>query len=158
MADQSAKEQKKKEREIHIVEKKEGETIYRHFGQLSPGWDFKIRKIKNCELYILDCTEGMFIDECEDCKIVCGPIKTSLFMRTSKNCEISVMARQIRFRDCENIKVFTYCPSDPAVESSFNIYFAPFNAYFPHLKELFLNSGFNPTEENHINTPYDFTG
>ena len=157
MADQAAKEQKKKEREIHTIDKKEGETIYRHYGQLIEGWDFKIRNSKNCEIYILDCMKGMFIDNCENCKIVVGPIEGSLFVRTSKNCEISVISHQVRFRDCENIKIFTYCPNDPVVESSFNIYFAPFNAYFPHLKELFKKYNFNPNESNHINSVYDFT-
>ena len=65
----------------------------------------------------------MFVDDCENCKIIVGPIEGSIMVRTSKNCEISVIARQIRFRDCENIKCFAYCPSDPAVESSFNIFF-----------------------------------
>ena len=156
MADPATLEQRKKDREKYILQKRENETIYKHFGELV-GCDFKIRNNKNCEINILDSTTGMYIDNCEDCKIVCGPIDGSIFIRGSKNCEISLIARQVRFRDCENIKIFTYCPSDPAVESSFNIYFAPFNAYFPHLKELFLKTGFDPNEQNHINTPYDFT-
>ena len=80
----------------------------------------------------------MYIDDCVDCKIFCGPIDVSIFIRGSKNCQISLIARQVGFRNCENIKVFTYCPTDPAVESSFNIYFAPFNAFFLHVKELFV--------------------
>ena len=53
----------------------------------------------------------MYIDDCEDCKIFCGPIDGSVFIRGSKNCEFSIIARQVRFRNCENLKVFTYCPS-----------------------------------------------
>ena len=139
-----------------MIKEKENETIYRHYGDLN-GADFKLRKNKNCEIYILDYSKGMYIDDCIDCKIVCGPIDGSIFKRGSKNCQISIIARQVRFRSCENLKVFTYCPSDPAVESSFNIYFAPFNAYFPHLKELFEKGGFKKDEKNHIDTPYDFT-
>lgn len=78
-------------------------------------------------------------------------------MRTSKNCTLSTIVNQLRFRDCENIKTFTLCTTDPAVESSFNIYFAPYNAFFPHLKELFIKGKFNPSMSNHIDTPYDFT-
>ena len=149
-------EERKKNREKFMIKEKENETIYRHYGDLN-GADFKLRKNKNCEIYILDYSKGMYIDDCIDCKIVCGPIDGSIFIRGSKNCQISIIARQVRFRSCENLKVFTYCPSDPAVESSFNIYFAPFNAYFPHLKELFEKGGFKKDEKNHIDTPYDFT-
>ena len=153
---QMTTEERKKNREKFMIKDKENETIYKHYGELN-GADFKLRKNKNCEIYILDWSKGMYIDDCEDCKIFCGPIDGSIFIRGSKKCEISIIARQVRFRSCENIKVFTYCPSDPAVESSFNIYFAPFNAFFPHLKELFIKGGFKKEEKNHINTPYDFT-
>jgi len=153
---QMTAEERKKNREKFMIKDKENETIYRHYGDLN-GADFKLRKNKNCEIYILDWSKGMYIDDCEDCKIFCGPIDGSVFIRGSKNCEFSIIARQVRFRNCENLKVFTYCPSDPAVESSFNIYFAPFNAFFPHLKELFVKGEFKKEEKNHIDTPYDFT-
>ena len=39
----------------------------------------------------------------------------------------------------------------------FNIYFAPFNSFFPNLKELFVKGEFKKDEKNHIDTPYDFT-
>ena len=139
-----------------MIKDKQNETIYRHYGDLN-GADFKLRKNIKCEIFILDWSKGMYIDDCEDCKIVVGPIDGSVFIRGSKNCEFSIIARQVRFRNCENLKAFTYCPSDPAVESSFNIYFAPFNAFFPHLKELFVKGEFKKEEKNHIDTPYDFT-
>ena len=153
---QISAEERKKNREKYMIKDKENETLYRHYGELN-GADFKLRKNKNCEIYILDLSKGMYIDDCEDCKIFCGPIDGSIFIRGSKNCQFSIIARQVRIRSCENLKVFTYCPSDPAVESSFNIYFAPFNAFFPHLKELFVKGEFKKEEKNHIDTPYDFT-
>ena len=153
---QMSAEERKKNREKFMIKDKENETIYKHYGELN-GADFKLRNNKNCEIYILDWSKGMYIDDCIDCKIFCGPIDGSVFIRGSKNCQFSIIARQVRFRGCENLKVFTYCPSDPAVESSFNIYFAPFNAFFPHLKELFVKGEFKKEEKNHIDTPYDFT-
>ena len=65
----------------------------------------------------------MFIDDCENCKIITGPIDGSIMIKTTKNCSISLITRQLRFRDYENIKCFTYCPTEPAVENSFNIFF-----------------------------------
>ena len=149
-------EERKALREKYSIHDKENETIYRHYGDLN-GADFKIFKNKNCEIYILDWSKGMFVDDCENCTIICGPIDGSIFIRKSKNCKVSLIARQVRFRESENIDIYTYCPSDPVVESCFNIFFAPFNAFFPHLTELFQKGGFNPEDKNHIVTPYDFT-
>ena len=144
------------DRTKYIIEKQNDTTVYKHFGEVD-GFNFKIRRNTNTTIYILDHCSGMFVDDCENCKIITGPINGSIFIRTSKNCTISTIARQVRFRDCENLKVFTYCPTDPAVESSFNIFFAPFNAFFPHLKELFVTAKFDKAEPNHIKTPHDFT-
>ena len=149
-------EERKALREKYSIHDKENEKIYRHYGDLD-GADFKIFKNKNCEIYILDWSKGMFIDDCENCTIVCGPIDGSIFIRKSKNCKVSLIARQVRFRESENIDIYTYCPSDPVVESCFNIFFAPFNAFFPHLSDLFKKGGFNSEDKNHIDTPYDFT-
>ena len=149
-------EERKALREKYSIHDKKDETIYRHYGDLD-GADFKIYKNQNCEIYILDWSKGMFIDNCENCTIICGPIDGSIFIRKSKNCKVSIIARQVRFRECENIDIFTYVPSDPVVESCFNIFFAPFNAFFPHLTKLFEKGGFNSNEKNHIDTPYDFT-
>ncbi len=84
----------------------------------------------------------MFIDDCINCKIVVGPCDGALFIRTSKNCEISAISKQLRFRDCHDIKIFSFCPSDPVVESSSNVLFAPYNAFYPKLKELFIKGKF----------------
>ena len=149
-------EERKAMREKYSIHDKENETIYRHYGDLN-GADFKLLKNKNCEIYILDWSKGMFIDECENCTIVSGPVDGSIFIRKCKNCKVSTIARQVRFRESENIDIFTYCPSDPVVETCFNIFFAPFNAFFPYLEELFLKAGFKPEDKNHIDTPYDFT-
>ena len=148
--------QPRRDRSKYIIEKHENETIYKHNNDIS-GSDFKIRRNTNCTIYILDYTSGMFIDDCINCKIITGPCSGSIFMRTSKNCSLSTITRQLRFRDCENIKVFTFCPTDPEVESSFNIFFAAYNSFYPHLKEHFIKAGFDKNEDNHIGTPYDFT-
>ena len=89
----------------------------------------------------------MFIDDCTNCKIIVGPCDGALFVRTSKNCTISTVCKQLRFRDCQDLKIFTYCPSDPVVENSCKIQFAPFNAFFPYLKDLFIKGGFNPSKK-----------
>lgn len=148
--------ERQKNRLKYIIQDKEGETVYKHYGDLN-GTDFKIRKNKNSTIYILDYSNGMFVDDCEDCKIITGPITGSIFIRTCKNCTICTIATQVRFRDCENLKVFTYVKTDPAVENSFNIFFAPYNVFFPHLSELFQTAKFDKNEANHIGTPYDFT-
>jgi hypothetical protein len=88
----------------------------------------------------------MFIDDCINCNIIIGPCDGSLFIRTSKNCTFSVISKQLRFRDCHNLKIYSYCPSEPVIEASTQIYFGPYNSLFPRLKELFIKAKFSESK------------
>ena len=106
----------------------------------------------------------MFIDDCNNCEFLIGPCDGSIFIRTSTNCTVSLISKQLRFRECHDIKIYAYCLSDPVVESSTNIFFGPFNYNFPKAKELFLKGSFTESkifflkkEENKFEKVYDFS-
>lgn len=48
------------DRTKYIVEKQEGQTIYKHYGEIE-GQTFKIRRSKNCTIYLLDYIDGVRI-------------------------------------------------------------------------------------------------
>lgn len=129
-----------------VLVKKPGEVF---------GKNFKMKNLKNCKVYLLDYNAGMFIDDCEDCTFVIGPSNGSVFIRTSKNCIVHIVSKQLRFRDCYDIKVFGYVPADPVIESSDRFYFAPYCFSFPQLKKLLIEAKINPNE-NKIEKVYDF--
>ena len=87
----------------------------------------------------------LFIDDCINCKIIVAPCDGSVMIRTSKNCSISIVAKQLRFRDCENIQIYSYIESEPVVESCSEIHFGPYNAFLPAQEELFTKANFTPS-------------
>ena len=88
----------------------------------------------------------MFVDDCENCEFLIGPCDGSVFIRTSKNCKVSIVSKQLRFRDCQNCDIYSYCPSDPVIEASSNMKFGPFNYLFPNANELFVKAKFNESK------------
>lgn len=46
------------DRTKYIVEKQEGQTIYKHYGDIE-GLSFKVRRNKNCTIYLLDYIDGV---------------------------------------------------------------------------------------------------
>lgn len=119
------------------------------------GKNFKIKNLKNCKVYLLDHTTGIFVDDCDDCDFIIGPCNGSVFIRTSNRCNVFIISKQLRFRDCYDMNIYGYVPSDPVIESSDNFLFAPYNYKFPKLQELFISAKFNPSE-NKIERIYDF--
>ena len=74
-------------------------------------------------------------------------------IRTSKNCRIHIIAKQLRYRDCENVLNYAYIESDPVVESCINISFAPYNTLLPSQMELFKSASFNESKKVYNRKP-----
>lgn len=70
-------------------------------------------------------------------------------IRDSKDCVISIVAKQLRFRDCHNIRVLSYIESDPVVESCSEINFGPYNAFLPGQYELFKLANFTESKSKY---------
>ena len=117
---------KKRKRADLIFAKQEGATLVKKPGDLE-GSMFKINDLKNCKVFVFDHTSQMTIDRCEDCVFVLGPIKASLFVRDSKNCDITVSCGQFRCRDLYDSTIRLYCPNDPIIESSAGLTMSPYN-------------------------------
>ena len=98
------------------------------------GIDFMIKDLEDCIVVLLDHTAQLQVDRCYGTKFFIGPIKSSIFLRNCKNCEITVSCSQFRCRDLEDSKIFLYTCNDPIVESSSNLIFAPYNFEYPYLE------------------------
>lgn len=42
-------------------------------------------------------------DFCKDCRIVSGPVASSVFIRNCEDCVIVIACQQLRLRDCKNL-------------------------------------------------------
>ncbi|CAB1109815.1 unnamed protein product [Ectocarpus sp. CCAP 1310/34] len=73
------------------------------------------------------CTQWVFIAACVD----------SVFVRNCTGCVFTVACKQLRTRDCEDCEFRLYCKTEPIIETSHGMTFAPFNgAYVGHAEHL----------------------
>lgn len=57
----------------------------------------------------------------------------SVFVRNCTGCVFTVACKQLRTRDCEDCEFRLYCKTEPIIETSHGMTFAPFNgAYVGH--------------------------
>tara|TARA_B100000242_G_C42709424_1_gene331665 strand:+ start:97 stop:402 length:306 start_codon:yes stop_codon:yes gene_type:complete len=47
-----------------------------------------LNSIKGCRVYILDASEQVIIENCEECEIVVAACCSTTFVRQSKNCKL----------------------------------------------------------------------
>ena len=142
--------------EEFIFKNKRKETLIKLPGSIKEQ-GFNIDKLDECEVYILDITDTIYIDNCNNCKFFIAPVKGSIFLRDSRNCVCSVACRQLRVKNCTDATFFLYSMSDPHIEQSFDMKFAPYNFAYPNQNIDFRKAGFD-VNVNRWCKVYDHSG
>lgn len=99
------------------------------------GQPFKIYNVKDCTLVVPDHCDQVIIEHCSNSRIFIGVSSGSIFLRNCHDCTFTAACKQLRTRDCSNCTLNLYCPTEPAIESSIGMKFAPFNGAYPGHKE-----------------------
>lgn len=142
-----------------LLSKRQNEVLIRKAGSLSSmgPQSLQIEELDDCEVYICEVTNTIFVDECKRCAMLIGPCETSVFVRDCEDCVFWIAAQQLRTRGCKRCKFFLYSKTEPVIEASQDLAFAPWSASYPCAKAHFQQFGFNP-EVNLWNAIFDFSG
>lgn len=113
--------------------------------------------LSDSEVYICTPSAQVTADECKRCIFMFGPIESSLFIRNCEDCIVWVSCQQLRTRDCKRCTFFLYSKTEPIIESSEDLTFAPWSASYPGCTRHFEMLKFDP-RRNMWNALFDFTG
>ncbi|TMW65813.1 hypothetical protein Poli38472_003578 [Pythium oligandrum] len=130
------------------------ETLIKTPGKIS-GQPFDLSDLENCEVQLLDQIDQVQVDNVNNSRLFIGPSSESVFVRNCSNCIITVACKQLRTRDCTNCTIYLYSLTDPIIETSSDIKFAPFNGAYCGLEQHFKDARLEPTN-NHWSQVYDF--
>ncbi|GMH91785.1 hypothetical protein TrVE_jg2872 [Triparma verrucosa] len=119
------------------------------------GQPFDIADCDGVTLLVLDNTDQVQIDNCKNCRIFIAASSESVFIRDCVNCTVTLACKQLRTRDCVNVSFYLYSKTEPIIETSNGMRFAPFNGAFAGHKEAMGRAGLIP-EHNLWFGVYDF--
>lgn len=81
-----------------------------------------------------------------------------MFIRNCRNCNFTIAAKQLRVRDCSNCSIHLYVKTEPVIETSIGLKFAPFNVEPSKvLKEANLLDSSGQLLENKWDKVFDFS-
>jgi len=116
-----------------------------------------LEELQDCEVYVATPCAQAFVDECKRCIIMYAPLESSFFIRDCEDCVVWVAAQQLRTRNCKRCTFFLYSKTEPIIEASEDLSFAPWCASYPGCSKHFEMFNFNP-KKNLWNNLFDFTG
>mmetsp|Transcript_60790 Transcript_60790/g.130631 ORF Transcript_60790/g.130631 Transcript_60790/m.130631 type:complete len:503 (+) Transcript_60790:73-1581(+) len=146
-----------------MVARRKGEVIVRKPGALGGlEKDFGLQLVNldtldNCEVYICTPTAQVFTDFCKGCAIMIAPCESSVFVRDCEDCVFWLAVQQLRTNNCKRCTFHLYTKTEPIIEESQDLSFAPWCASYPKCVSHFTQVGFDP-QRNFWNAVFDFTG
>mmetsp|Transcript_41665 Transcript_41665/g.75638 ORF Transcript_41665/g.75638 Transcript_41665/m.75638 type:complete len:487 (+) Transcript_41665:78-1538(+) len=139
-----------------MVARRKQEVIIRKPGSLH-GQQINLDSLEDCDTFICDVTAQVFLDFCKRSVILVAPCESSVFVRDCEDCIFWIAAQQLRTRDCKRCTFYLYSKTEPIIETSEELAFAPWSARYPGCKEHFERVKFDP-QKNVWNALYDFNG
>jgi len=101
------------------------------------GQPFEMAELKRCEVLLLDHSEAVQVDYLEQCNVFIGACCDSVFVRNCTGCTFTIACKQLRTRDCKDCTFYLFSLTEPVIELSSDVRFAPFNgAYAEHLDHM----------------------
>ncbi|CAM9987839.1 unnamed protein product, partial [Phaeothamnion confervicola] len=114
------------------------ETLRKAPGSIN-GQAFDLADLQECEVLLLDRSDQVQCDEVGDSRVFIAACCESLFVRDCSGCIFVAACKQLRTRDCADCTFYLYSKTEPVIETSHGLRFAPFNgAYIGHDEHLRL--------------------
>jgi len=126
-------------------------------GQTFKPQQLSLDGLEDCEVYACTPTAQVFADFCKRCLVLLGPCESAIFVRDCEDCVFWLAAQQLRTSNCHRCKFYLYSKTEPIIEMSSDLAFAPWCASYPGCKTHFAERGFDPNR-NLWNAVFDFTG
>merc|ERR1712228_57210 len=136
------------------IENKKLETIYLKSGSIN-GSDVCLSNLVNCTVSIVDFIGALRMDNIKHCNVMTGPICSSLHVEYIENSTINSIMRQCRIHHCKDTKFYIHVNSEPVIEHSDNVQFAPYNVKYKELSDHWKSSGIDE-QINQWNKVKDF--
>lgn len=126
---------------------KEDESTSFSYEQLSMK-DAVFRDLKNCRLTLEGGANTMHLVSLVDCRILCGPVSTSIFVEKCSDCTFVVACQQLRIHSTTDCDFYLHVTSRAIIEDCERVRFAPFNWKYDGIDEHFKAVNLNINENN----------
>lgn len=112
------------------------------------GKDVVLTKLQNCVVYLLGTCSTLHLSQISGCRLLCGPVSTSVFIEGCKNSLIAVACQQLRVHQTVSTDFYIHVTTKAIIEDSNDVKFAPYAFSYSNLVQDFHISGLDPNANN----------
>ncbi|XP_008833977.1 tubulin-specific chaperone C [Nannospalax galili] len=110
--------------------------------------DILLTELSNCTVTLRGNPNTLRLAKARGCKVLCGPVSTSVFLEDCSDCLLAVACQQLRVHTTKDTRIFLQVTSRAIVEDCSGIQFAPYTWSYLGIDKDFQDSGLDRNKNN----------
>ncbi|KAI8785250.1 tubulin-specific chaperone C [Biomphalaria glabrata] len=117
--------------------------------------DIALANLTDCTVVLYGAPSAIHMNKLKNCKVFCGPVPGSIFIRECTNCTFNLSCQQLRIHSTTNSYFYIHVTSKAIVEDCSDVKFAPCTWTYEGQDEDYASSGLS-RERNNWDSVDDF--
>lgn len=110
--------------------------------------DVLLSNLNSCTVFIRGTPNTIHVVSSSKCKVLSGPVATSVMVNTCTDSTFSIACQQLRVHNTLDCDFYIHVTTKAIIEDSQRVRFAPYNFYYPDLDIHFGLSGLKTDRNN----------
>ncbi|XP_010615932.1 tubulin-specific chaperone C [Fukomys damarensis] len=110
--------------------------------------DVLLSELSGCTVRLYGNPNTLRLARARGCKVLCGPVTTSVFLEDCSGCVLAVACQQLRVHTTRDTRIFLQVTSRAIVEDCGGIRFAPYSWSYEGIDRDFEASGLDRSKNN----------
>jgi hypothetical protein len=110
--------------------------------------DTVLTNLVGCIVKLVGSPGTLYMTSLHNCRIMSGPVATSVFIDDCEDCTFFVACQQLRIHNTEHCDVYSYVTSRTIIEDSTQIGFAPYSWKYENMEQHFKIAGLDVNRNN----------
>ncbi|EHB10847.1 Tubulin-specific chaperone C [Heterocephalus glaber] len=110
--------------------------------------DVLLSELSSCTVRLYGNPNTVRLARARGCKVLCGPVSTSVFLEDCSDCVLAVACQQLRVHTTRDTRIFLQVTSRAIVEDCGGIRFAPYTWSYEDIDKDFEGSGLDRSKNN----------
>ncbi|XP_005093429.1 tubulin-specific chaperone C [Aplysia californica] len=110
--------------------------------------DVALAGLTECTVLLCGAPSAIHINKLKNCKIFCGPVPGSIFIRECSNCTFVLACQQLRIHSTTESHFYIHVTSKAIIEDCNTVKFAPYNWSYEQLDKHYQATGLSKVRNN----------
>ncbi|KAJ4429815.1 tubulin-specific chaperone C [Periplaneta americana] len=110
--------------------------------------DVILSNLVGCTIKLTGPPGTLHITSLRNCRVMCGPVATSVFIDDCEDCILVLACQQLRIHNTKHCDFYLHVTSRAIIEDSTQVGFAPYNWKYENMEQHFKIAGLDVNRNN----------